>query len=97
MSFGDVAIGGHLGHNDHEAVEFKIFGDRRKTATITSALDMGRADFRLLRELVSKVPWETAFEGIYQCWSVFKHCLLRAQDQAIPKYQKSGRWGRRPS
>lgn len=52
----DVAIGGHLGHNDHEIVEFEIFGDRRKTATKTSVLDMGRADFRLPGELVSKVP-----------------------------------------
>jgi len=66
---GDVAIGGHLGHNDHEVVEFEIFGDRRKTATKTSVLNMGRADFRLPGELVSKVPWETAFEGIgvHQC------------------------------
>ncbi|GAB0190604.1 hypothetical protein GRJ2_001525700 [Grus japonensis] len=49
---GEVAIGGCLGHSDHEVVEFKIFGDRRKTATKTSTLNMGRADFRLLRELV---------------------------------------------
>lgn len=55
--------------------------------------------FRLLRELVSKVPWETAFEGtgVHQCWSTFKHCLLKAQDQAIPKHRKSGRRGRRPA
>ena len=55
--------------SDHEVVEFRIYGDRRKTATKTSALDMGKADFRLLRELVSKVPWETSFEGIgvHQC------------------------------
>ena len=53
---GDVVIGGRLGHSDHEVVEFKIYGDRRKSATKTSSLDMGKADFRLLRELVSKVP-----------------------------------------
>ena len=29
----EVAIGGHLGHSDHEAVKFKIFGDRRKTVS----------------------------------------------------------------
>ncbi|GAB0203307.1 hypothetical protein GRJ2_002796300 [Grus japonensis] len=95
---GEVAIGGRLGHSDHEVVEFKIFGDRRKTATKTSTLDMGRADFRLLRELVSQVPWETALEGIgvHQCWSLFKGHLLRAQEQVIPKCRKSSRWGRRP-
>ena len=70
-----------------------------QTATKTSALDMGKADFRLLRELASKVPWESAFEGsgVHQCWSDFKHCLLKAQDQAIPKYRKSSRRGRRPA
>ncbi|GAB0202528.1 mitochondrial enolase superfamily member 1 [Grus japonensis] len=90
---GEMAIGGCLGHSDHEVVEFKIFGDRRKTATKTSTLDMGRADFRLLRELVSQVPWETALEGIgvHQCWSLFKGHLLRAQEQAIPKCRKSSR------
>lgn len=95
---GVVAIGGCLSHCNHKADEFKIFGDRRKTATKTSALDMGRADFRLLRKIVSKVPSETAFEGIgvHQCWSVLKQCLLKAQDQAILKYQKSSRRGRRP-
>ncbi|GAB0205816.1 hypothetical protein GRJ2_003047200 [Grus japonensis] len=96
---GEVAIGGRLGHSDHEVVEFKIFGDRRKTATKTSTLDMRRADFRLLRELVSQVPWETALEGIgvHQCWSLFKGHLLRAQEQAIPKCRKSSRRSRRPA
>lgn len=56
-----MVIGGHLGHNDQEVVEFKIFGDKRKTTTKTSTLDSGRAHFRLLRKLVSEVPWETAF------------------------------------
>lgn len=37
-----------LGHTDQEVVKFKTFGDRRKTDTKTSALDMGKADFRLL-------------------------------------------------
>ncbi|RMC09738.1 hypothetical protein DUI87_13525 [Hirundo rustica rustica] len=43
-----------LGHNDHEAIKFKICVDRRKSASKTATLDMRRADFRLLRELVSK-------------------------------------------
>jgi len=52
---GKVALSGHLGHSNHEVVEFKTFGDRRKTATKTSTLDMERTDFRLLRGLGSKV------------------------------------------
>lgn len=54
---GEVVTGDHLGHRDHEVVKFKIFGDRKKTLT----LDMVRADFRLLRELVRKVPLENYF------------------------------------
>ena len=94
---GEVANGGCLGRSDHEVVEFKIFGDRRKTATKTSTLNMGKADFGLLRELVSQVPWETALEGIgvHQCWSLFKGHFLRASEQAIPPCCKSSRWGRR--
>lgn len=55
----EVAIGGCLGHSDHGLVKFKIFGDRGKTATKPLTLGVGRADFRLLRELVMsnrKVP-----------------------------------------
>lgn len=82
-----MEIDGCLAHSDHEAIEFKISSDRRKSAKKTSTLDMGRADFRLLRAPVSEVPWENAFEspGVHQCWSLFKHQLLRAQEQAIPE------------
>lgn len=61
---GEVAVGGHPGHGNCKAVKYKIFDDRRKIATRTSAMNMERADFRLLRELVSKVLCKTAFEGI---------------------------------
>jgi len=44
-----VVIGGCLGHSDHEVVEFQIVCNRKKTASKTSTLDMGRADFRLLK------------------------------------------------
>ena len=59
---GEAAISGHLGHSNHKVVEFKIFGDRKKNVTRTSILDLEIADFRMLRELVSKVPQEAAFE-----------------------------------
>lgn len=41
---------------------FKIV-NTRKTSDKTLILNMQRADFRLLRELVSKIPWNSAFEG----------------------------------
>lgn len=49
------------------------------------ALDMRRADVRLLRELVSRAPLENTFEcaGVHQCWSLSKHQLLRAQENGI--------------
>lgn len=65
----EVAIGSHSGHGSHKAVKYKIFDDRRKIATKTPALDMVRPDFRMLRELVSKVLCKIAFEGmeLHQC------------------------------
>lgn len=52
----DVAIGNQLEHSDLEETEFKYFVDSEKTSNKTSTLDMGRADFKLLRNLVHKVP-----------------------------------------
>lgn len=48
----------------------------------TSTLHKNRADFMLLRELLSKIPWEEAFEGFGM---LFNCHLLKAQDWAIPK------------
>lgn len=43
-------------HSGNEVVEFKIFGARSKTATKTSALDMRRDVFRLLRDKLVRSP-----------------------------------------
>lgn len=61
---------GCLEQRDYEANEFKISVVRRK-ASKASSLDMKEADSRLLRELLSKDPLESAFEGsgIHQCQS----------------------------
>ncbi|KAJ7409030.1 hypothetical protein BTVI_58103 [Pitangus sulphuratus] len=45
----EVEIGGHLGHREHKVIEFKISVQRRKRVSKTSALDMRKPDFRLLR------------------------------------------------
>ncbi|KAK4811148.1 hypothetical protein QYF61_019779 [Mycteria americana] len=96
---GDVMVGGCVGHSDHEMVEFKIFGVMRKKVSRVATLDLRRANFKLFRELVSSVPWESAFEGlgVHECWSVFKSHLLKAQEQAIPLCHKSSKLGRRPA
>lgn len=44
------------GHSDPVGIESKIPVDRRKSAYKTSALDMKKADFILLKKLVCKVP-----------------------------------------
>lgn len=42
----ETATCAYLGHSNHEAAEMKIFGDRKKTASRTSTLDIQRADFK---------------------------------------------------
>ncbi|KAJ7410341.1 adaptin ear-binding coat-associated protein 1 [Willisornis vidua] len=47
----EVEIGGHLGHSGHEVIKFKTSADSRKSASKTSTSNLGKAGFRLLREL----------------------------------------------
>ncbi|KAF1454703.1 putative RNA-directed DNA polymerase from transposon X-element, partial [Spheniscus demersus] len=58
-----------------------------------------RTNLKLFGELFSRVPWESAFEGlgVHESWSVFKKHLLEAQEQAIPLCRKSRKRGRRPA
>ncbi|KAJ7420798.1 hypothetical protein BTVI_20301 [Pitangus sulphuratus] len=62
-----VETGGHLAHGDHKAIKFKISVDRRKSASETSALDMRRVDFRLLRELLRSAAPAGSLQ-IYGAW-----------------------------
>jgi len=57
---------------DLQRGDFTASGYRRNTATKISTLDLEGADLKLLRELVSRVPWKTGFEGIgvHQYWSL---------------------------
>ncbi|XP_040977464.1 uncharacterized protein LOC121232961 [Aquila chrysaetos chrysaetos] len=89
---GDVLVGGCLGHSDHEMVEFKIFSVMRKQDSRVATLDFRRANFKLFRELLSRVPWESAFEGlgVHECWSVFKQHLLEAQENIGPILVEDG-------
>lgn len=60
---GQWKISSCLGHSDHEWL-FQIFDNMRKIVSKAATLGFGRADFRLLKELVSNVVWESAFKGI---------------------------------
>lgn len=56
------------------------------------ALDFKRTSFKLLRELLSSVPMESASAGlcVHECQSVLKKHFLKAQAQAIPVCPMSG-------
>lgn len=94
----EVIIGDSLGHSDHESVEFKIFGVRRKKFFRVSTLDFKRRNLKPPRDLVSSVPWESVLEilEVHESWCLFKNHLLKVQGQAIPLCCKS-KWGRRPA
>lgn len=55
--------------------------------------------FKLLREILSSIPWESAFGGlgVHKCWLVYKNHLLKALEQAIPLCPKSINQDRRPA
>lgn len=91
---GQLVIGSHLGHMDHETAKFKIFGDRKKSVNRTLTLGIEKADQAAQGN--REVSWETVSEGtgVHQCWSLFKHHLLKAQEEAIPKCRKACRQGR---
>ena len=57
-----------------------------------------RANFWLLKELLSGIPWETVLKGMdtEQSWQLFKDTLLRVQWLSIPRQKKSSKGGRRP-
>jgi len=60
----DVMVSGCLGHSDHDMIEFKTVSVMRKKDSRVATLDIRRANFKLFRELFSRVPWESAFEGL---------------------------------
>uniref|UniRef100_A0A8B9GCV8 Reverse transcriptase domain-containing protein n=1 Tax=Amazona collaria TaxID=241587 RepID=A0A8B9GCV8_9PSIT len=95
---GNVTLQGSLDCSDHEMVEFEILRTVRRACSKLTALDFKRADFGLLRNLLSKVPWDTALEGrgAQDCWLIFKAHLLQAQERCIPTRRKFSRRARRP-
>lgn len=90
-----AVVGGSLGHSGHIMFEFEVFGAMRKKVIRVDTLDFKRANFKLLRELFSSVPRESAFEGsgVHECWSVLKNHLLKS----ILLCRRSSKRGRIPA
>ena len=49
---GDVKVGGHLGHSDHEMLDFLILVKPQRGVSRTATLDFWRGDFNLFRTVV---------------------------------------------
>jgi len=62
-------------------VEFVIVKKTGLAKSRARTLCFRRANFRLLTELLSGIPWEPVLKGIgtKQGWQLFKDILLRAQ------------------
>ena len=93
----DVMVGGHIGHSDHEMIEFLILGEVRRGVSRTATLGFRRANFGLFGRLVDRVPREAVLrgKGFQEGWTFFKKEILKAQEQAVPMCQKTSQQGRR--
>ncbi|KFQ75531.1 hypothetical protein N335_09898, partial [Phaethon lepturus] len=62
-------------------------------------LNFSKTKFQLFRELVNRMPWETALrdKGAEQSWQIFKDAFHRAQELLIARCKKSGKEGKRPA
>lgn len=61
------------------------------------SLNFSKADFQLLREIVSRIPWKTSLrdKGAKQSWKIFKEVFHSVQELAIPRNKKLGKEGKR--
>ena len=86
-SIRDIKIGGSLGCSDHALVEFVILKNAGLAKSTVTTLCFRKGNFRLLKELLSGIPWETVLKGMgtEQSWQLFKDTLLRVQRLSIPE------------
>ena len=72
-SIREVKIGGSLGCSDHALVEFVFLKNAGLAEPRARTLCFRTANFWLLKELLSGIPWETVLKGIgpQQSWQLF--------------------------
>ena len=92
-SIREVKIGGSLGCSDHALVESVILKNAGLAKSRARTLCFRRANFRLLKELLSGIPWETVLKGMGtdQSWQLFKDTFLRAQELSIPSIRNQAK------
>ena len=56
-----IKVGSLLGQSDNEMLDFSILVEPRRGVSRTATLDIQREDFKLLRTMVERVPWEVVF------------------------------------
>lgn len=80
-------------------VGFKILRGLGNTNSKITTLDFPRADFGLFRDLLGRIPCETALEGkgAQENWLIIKDDILRAQEWSITVCRKMSRHGRGPA
>jgi len=95
----DVKVGGRLGCSDHEMVEFRILRGGSRAISRIKTLNFRRANFGLFKELLGGILWVRALEGrgVQECWSLFKHHFLHAQERCVPVRKKFRKRGRTPT
>ena len=63
-------------------VELKILRTVRRAHSKLATLDSRRAEFGLFRDLLGRIPWDTALEGrgAQESWLIFRDHLLQVQE-----------------
>ncbi|KAJ7418346.1 hypothetical protein BTVI_29644 [Pitangus sulphuratus] len=94
----DVKIGGSLGCSDHALVKFAVLRNMGQVKNKVRPLNLRKANFQLFKDIVNRIPWETALRDkvTEQSWQIFKDVFQRAQELVIPRHKKSSKEGKRP-
>lgn len=58
----DMKVKGSLGCSDYEIMDFEILRELSKTKSWIMSLDFCKADFGLFKDVLGRIPWETALE-----------------------------------
>jgi len=89
----DVAYLPGLGSSDHVCIRFNLNCYSKHINNTTTKLNLHKADYVKMRELLSAVDWQEAIDPlqITDAWNLFSSTLDNAIETCIPKYRPSTR------